>query len=344
MKDNRIVYIDLLRTTAIILMVLSHAIAFLYSGGNPVLRFIQYIGDSAAFTLFLFTSGLTAYYAYLKTNEDKKEKLFRRFLILIGVFYLISFVSSIENIIVLNSTIEKFWYIFDLLTLKQMGDYSEFLLPFAFFVGIIALFPNLLKLAISNKLTLIIVSVGVYFLGYGIYNINFGSDLDLYKAIFSGHDNLYRFPLLQYFPVFLFGLFYGKILDNNARNFSRDLIIDSLGCSLILLIAFFSTFVASIPYFEAFNRWPPSIAFLAIGLVMGLAIIIASIKLTKIPIWISSIGQNSIGIFLTHIVILEIYKLTSGVKTENIPLLLIIIIIFVWGVTQIPYRRFNNRG
>jgi hypothetical protein len=240
----------------------------------------------------------------------------------------------------IKSITAQVWYLFDLLVLKRIGDYAEFILPFIVYTALILNFSKFLKWSISSKIVVITISVLSYFLGFLIYNLNLGMDLNLYKGILAGHDGLYRFPLLQYLPVFLIGLYYGKILYNKTNYLNKDIIVDTIGTGTVLSISIFSSLVASVPYGESFNRWPPSIAFLSIGWFIALVIILISNWIPKIPGFITTIGQNALNIYFVHIIILEIYKLTSGVKTDNVFVLLLIVALFTWGVTQIPYKRF----
>lgn len=338
--NKRIAYIDILRGVAVLLMVVAHSFAFFYSGDNKYLRFVQYLGDSSAFVLFLFTSGISSYFSYI--NKDQSSKIIQRSLVLFGVFYLVSFVSSIEDIIILANIKDQLWFVFDLIVLKRMGDYSEFILPFAIFSISIFWLKNFYQKLLSSKVALIIFCVIIYFVGYFIYILPIPELLAPYVALFAGHENMYRFPILQYISIFIAGMYYARTLGIKPLNLNLEIIRDFMGLILILLLSVYSTFLSSIPYSEPFNRWPPSIGFFSIGLIIALGLIVGSIQFkwngSKI---VESLSKNAINIYLIHIIFLEIYKLIWGNKFANSILVIFITIFFVFIVTQIPNFRFK---
>lgn len=335
---NRYVTIDVLRAVAVITMIAAHTIAFFSTRDNRLLNAIQFFGDTVSFPTFLFVSGISTYIAYIQITDQefkvKKRKLFNRILTLVIAYYTVAFVSSLKKFDL--PTNNWFNIVLNILILKDIPGYTEFLIPFIVYGLLVALFNRPITKALKSKeLLLIGGSAVIYILGSTLYRVQVQGYLLYPKAILAGHEGLYRFPLFQYLPIFVIGLIYGdyigkkKILQIEAYKRSLAVLIPSL--FVFSIINLVSTSIEP----ATFERWPPSILFLLTTLTFSIS---ALFLLTKVNLrnfknnfgYIMSLfwGKYAFGMYTVHIILFQLYNVAFDRRTAN-PFLLILTFSFI---------------
>lgn len=318
---KRIKSLDILRGLAVILMVLAHTIAFLYSGQNRTLNFLRKFGDTVCFVTFLFVSGATTYIAYLDHPGDwvkKRGRLLFRLKKLLIWYYVAALIMSLGTLEGVKEYVNHFIRV---VLFLEMPGYTEFLIPFMIF-GLMVAISRKWWVKISKSLMLIIISsVFAYTLGTVLYHVRIDSYvLDRYKAIFAGSEGLYRFPILQYLPVYLIGIRIGKNLKEGER--IENLILAVLTDTVIILRSMTKAKFASFPYSEKFQRWPPSIAFISLGIGFALVSLTILKILSKVQVmkWMKPlilVGKKALGIYVVHVLILRISQTWLNISVSS---------------------------
>lgn len=326
MGSKRILEVDLLRGLAVLLMVFAHFVAFSHLGEGTILHSIRWLGDTICFSIFLFVSGVSSYIAYIDVEkikwQSKKKRLLKRLgFILIG-YYIVAFISSIENLLILESS--KFIYTLKILTFIESPDYTEFLVAFILFGLIIYFFKPVIKNCLSNSKLIILIPCIFYLIGSLMFYVEFTPNIVHFSAYLFGYKDLYRFPIFQYLPIFWAGLLCGQsFVQNVNRKIRKQYIIGGLLTSLgLLLFLYLFPKLLKFPYYEDFQRWPPSLSFILVGYIsiFGLILFFSCFrhmigeKCSKILRYFSF---KAFHLYIIHIVFLEISSLFNVGKTDN---------------------------
>lgn len=324
-RDNSL---DYLRGIAVLLMISAHVIHFISTGNNQTLRFIEGVANTICFTLFLFISGSVAYLAYLKEGVDFRRKvpaILRRIVYMLLGYYLLAFSASIEQFPWPPST-NWLSTAVSIFTFNNVPGFTEFIIPFIIISLLLLIFYPVFKFASKNIFLTITLSIVVFLIGTILFPFQVSSTLTPYKALFVGNFDYYRFPLVQYLPVFFFGLYWGHLVTTAVDTKRKEKIGFLIG--LVFLIVFglseLVTTYLHIPYIEPLNRWPPSIGFLAIGLAFAffsIPIILNILKsklLDPINQFFVYIGQDAFDMFIFSTFLLFLYRQVSNYQFTEI--------------------------
>jgi len=241
---KRYFVLDLLRGSVVLLMILAHSVYFFHNSTNSLLLGMEKIGNTVCFTVFLLVSGAVSYIAYIKHEEyiiGSRKKLLKRLLVILGSYYLLAFFVSSGQILA-SQTLDKWKLIIDILTFRALPSYTEFIPPFIFYSFLVFIFPKFLK-QLSNSLPIsIIISIYLYFTGFFRYGIKAPEFFEPWKAFLAGSEGYFRFPILQYAPIFILGMSWGHWLRtteklHHKKEISRFLAIVSAIEILIAVIA-----------------------------------------------------------------------------------------------------------
>lgn len=235
--------IDILKTLVVIPMVIGHIIQLLFFQfgiiNQTLVNITSYI-NLVSFGCFYFAFGYSVSIAYLpKPKQIIRPKLIRNFLRLLVGFYLSSacFVLCLYPHPTIKSIIE-------ILTLRKVAGYSEFLLTFIFTIPFIYIFKQQLSKATNWRILMGITTICVAstFIPYSTIKENF-------IGLFFGTTQYACYPILQYIPCFLFGIFVQK----NKELFGRLRFIWIGGFFLLFLALYFGVFKDQV------QRFPPSL-------------------------------------------------------------------------------------
>lgn len=192
---------DILKTLVVIPMVIGHFIQLLlFQFGiiNTPLLVIAYYINLVSFSCFYFAFGYSVSIAYLsKPNNIIWPKLIKNFIRLACGFY----ISSICFVLFIFER-PTFSSIIKILNLRLVAGYSEFLLAFIFTIPIIFFLKKLL-LKVSNwKILLISIIICFSFSAFPYILVK-----ENFIGLFIGTTNYACFPIVQYLPCFLTGIY-----------------------------------------------------------------------------------------------------------------------------------------
>lgn len=350
---NREKIFDNLRGVTVLLMILAHVIAFFYVGDNYVLSYFRTLGDTVAFSTFLFVSGAVSYIAYLSKEDNtwktQQMKLLKRVGTLLLGYYFVAIVSSLENIKGADF-LQVLSHVGNIIIFVEVPDYTEFILSFILYGLILIIFRKQIKFIISKPLILFIFVWVAYILGFILYYSPCPEFIMPLKSLFVGNLGFYRFPILQYMPIYFLGFYIGKYFEEYKTKTDRGIqSIVFLGAMLACLVTLKLSLLESFPYGEDYGRWPPTIAFLLIGQVFVFAslLVLNYIDLPKqVDRVIGYLGKNALSMYMIHIIILELIDLFFGFNTNSIIITVfsyIIIIIFcVFFILFFKKKWYNN--
>jgi len=307
-KKNRIIFIDLMRAFAVLMMVQGHTVDALLSNDyrtpdSPFFAVWLFMRGMTA-PIFMFTAGTVFVYLFRLADEPFKNnprviKGIKRFLLLVGLGYLLRYPTSL--IIDFSNVSEKSWNIFFAIdVLHLIGFGILFLLICAFIAEKIKL-PDYIVFSITGL---------SFFLLYPVFaGINWIEFLPKPVAgyFYTGTGSL--FPLYPWAGYVICGGVLGSYLAKHP------LVFKTAGFSLKLLILgiiFFSSSFFSYPVEELiYGKYTTNYSLigtilLRVGFVLMLTALISyiSISIEYIPRIIILIGRNTLLIYVIHLIIL----------------------------------------
>lgn len=309
--------IDVFKGLTALFMVLAHVIYFAKTGDQAFFSQALVFINLTTFTTLLFLSGIGCYLAYLRTDisaqefSAKKNKLITKFVKLVFCFYLIALVGNLPAL--LDQSIDPITQLIEIVVLIDLPTYAEFLITFMFFYLLIYFLRPLIKKITNNFILVVIVSVLCYLLGMYIYQMQIPSQLLSLKSIIAGNSDWYRFPILQYVPVFLIGAYFGKLIAYQDQQLENRL-------KKILTIFFVVLAIISFGLKLAWQqnplemRWPPDYSFLIIGVTYAMLMIFIIEKVvSKFKFkMLDYVGKNLFDFYLVHIILLYVVKYALG--------------------------------
>lgn len=335
--------LDLVRGIAVLLMLFAHSVVFFNFNQNPLLRIVGQFGDMVVFSTFLFVSGAVSYVAYLSVSDttwkQKRSRLLMRAFRMLLVYYLIGIIGSF-----------KYWQgqpitslpriLMEILTFTQVPSYSEFLVPFIIYAVLFVFFRKVYKMAAESVFWAVVISVVSYALGSIIHSAVTSLPAGFYTSFLAGYSDWFRFPVLQYTPILIAGMYWGAVNKSStgAKRAWNALLWFGLWFFIILAFNFnaYNTTADTAVYQPGiyYYRWPPSIQFLIIGLAFSsLAMLVVQfvkaidrVGVIKGPLWF--IGSNAFGFYFYHIVLLYLYRYTINRRIEN-PLAVVVLYVLL---------------
>jgi len=250
---NRNISIDFLRATAIVLMTITHVNALLYTGNNLILDIFTTAGATLCFSIFLFCS---AYVIGVKIQNNESINL-KNILKRALEIYLVYLILGVFITFVLTRSI-NIYNVIDIALLKNIPEFTEFLIAFIFFSFLPLLFYKQIKHLISKPLLCVLVTSLIFIIGLIVYgyisNKSFPDIVKIPLENIFGYKSLHRFPLTFYLPIYTFGILLSKY------NSKKMLIF-------ITIIAILLVFTLRIFNLSSWYRWPPSTLFLLYGFI-----------------------------------------------------------------------------
>ena len=319
---NRILFLDIMRAFAVLMMVQGHTIHTVLSNefrtNDYVFYFIWHFMRGFTAPIFMFTAGVVFTYLLNLNGLPFKEnprikKGFKRFLLLLTFGYLLRFPT--HKIFDYSEVTQKQWLLFftvDALHLIAFGILFVILLRFL-----------AEKISVDSKkvyftATLIFFSVAPFFENY-----NFTEILPLPIAAYLNYDTGSFFPLFPWVGYVLSGGILGKYLAQNPgvqlqKSFSKRLFL--IGSSLLIsgLIIFYLENV----FYNYGGYWivSPSQPFYRLGAIIILNSVVSYFahRLNSIPKIIFFAGRHTLLIYVVHLLILYGCFLFPGIYSSPI--------------------------
>ncbi|MGM9972735.1 MAG: hypothetical protein ACI33K_01660 [Clostridiaceae bacterium] len=269
--------IDCFKGILVIQMIFAHSLQFFGDlGRSPLLFNISEFINLTTFSGFIFAFGYSGYGAYiLKPYKTAILKILKNIIRLQIAFYISSFAYSIF-IEGLPFRVDK---IMELILIKRLAGWSEFLIAFSAVLLLLAvLHPLLKKDDIKVYIILSLVAMVITLLPY--------REMAPIMGIFLGGYGFAYFPAVPYFLYFIIGVFFSR---HQIKINKIAVILSALGTVIFILSYVLNNY--SLP-----SRFPLSLAWL-IGATGFLYIYyLASIIFCRLSIldWLGTIGENSL--------------------------------------------------
>lgn len=277
-------------------MIFAHLIQIIAPDRNQLFSFISIYVNLTTFSAFFFCFGYVYQLAYFSREDDlvSRKKIFT------GLYKtLCSFYISALFFRIIKSGEWKFDLnnIISIILLKDIPVYSEFLIAFSLVSVIILVFYKYVKAVMGNG-WIVMLSLALFLPYYLV-----PKDISIYSGLFIGSYSHALFPVVCYFPFFLFGGF----ISINREYLNYKVLITSMLCTFLFL--YYTYRFHQIP-----SRFPPSPIWLA-----GAAFPIYVYYLlfdwlgkkdisSKFSKWFFSIGDNSLFYLLTSNLIIFIFS------------------------------------
>ena len=322
--------IDLYKALLVAAMILSHTIGLLGNRSIPLQSALKSFGDVIAFPGFLLCFGYSAQLAYFSTPPLRYSRILTTSLRLLVAFY----ISAISYELLLNSSAFGWDRLWKTLTLSNIPPVSEFILNFPLTLIAATLLINPLNWVLGKTTRVLIVSGALLCTSLIPYALITSPQLGLLigapRAVFSS------FPVVQYFPFFLIGMYFARRQLRYTRWF--------MGVSLISAGVFLVYQQAS----GGAIRFPPSFAWLCGSMAFALS---GYFLVQYLPArsWfarlITPLGVNSLNFFLLSNILLfalgsSFPNLTAGTALAVFIALAIIGVIYFITVNTRRVARF----
>lgn len=273
---------------------------------SNILNFIQKTGNYGV-DIFLFLSGIGLYHSLSKNNLKQYYK--NRFIRIIPIFYIIVLAYTI---ITETYTIKDFFETIFLISFFIKGNLDIWYIPFIIIIYLI--FPLIYKLIKKYDIAGLLISL------LSVITLNL-----LYSICFpTGYHNIEI--ALTRIPVFLIGVFFGKMIYNKQK-ISPILVIASILTQL--LISFIIYMNLDIPKFHIFSRY--LYCPLAISTVINISMLFSLIKNDNILILkpLKFIGNHSLEIYLIYELVKKVINASFSISSYTRYYLLCFIITII---------------
>jgi uncharacterized membrane protein len=323
--------IDYMRGFSVLLMIITHVIALTFDHldtSSRVAYNIGLVGGTISFTSFLLLSGISLRLSFEKYGTQDltkfRKKLLVRALQVLIVYYVMAIVSFKVNNNGFSVPIDTQWLknLIAILVFYRVPEFTEFLIPIIGFYVLFILFTKLFIYINKRFIFVVITSLISYALGYLLYQIDFNNKfLIAGKALLSGHEDLHTFPLFQYLPIFLVGMWIGNVLLKSANLKERSEIFAYLIIALTLVFAIFTQlyqqFEWGVFHFSPYaSRFPPSLGFIVLSLNTSISFLLIFVLIENFILKIGKdmlqslnfISINALDFLLIHTLFLSIFK------------------------------------
>lgn len=328
--SSRLLFLDIGKGIVTLLMIFSHSI-FFFSTHGSIEYFIMNLINLIAFPSFLLFFGYAVYLSYFEKQKKSKLRILKNFFRILIAFYISSF--SFYILILHKNSIKDY---LDILLLKNLAGFSEFLISFALYILLIFLFFDKVKLFMDkNPHFILFIVFMVSTLSTFIPN-----HYDIHTtqiSLFLGTKNFPTFPIIQYLICFILGMYLAKTKKENLIFFIFAIIM------LLLFIlhekeSFFSSLINC--------RFPPSYIYIwgSVGISYIIYFLLSKTekffrKILPITLIFANVGSNVLlYLLLSNIFIFCINNIIKNnlslVNTALITLFLLLTINYMIFITR----------
>ncbi|HEX9025840.1 MAG TPA: acyltransferase family protein [Clostridium sp.] len=234
--------IDLFKGFLVIGMILVHAMQFFANTKiSPISEIIINVGNMITFSGFVFCFGYAVQISYMEKNfKEIYLNLAKNCFVTLIAFY----ISGIAYRLIIGKAPIETKTIVNVILLNDIPGWSEFLISFAYInIATLILFKLFKKILGSKKIFFItiIILILTCFIPYENIKVN-------QLGILIGTKNFACFPILQYMPFYILGMYFKKY--NVGLN------------KKVLCISFLLTSITVFQYIitnKIPERFPPSI-------------------------------------------------------------------------------------
>jgi peptidoglycan/LPS O-acetylase OafA/YrhL len=328
-KHNRDHSLDVLRGMAVLFMVIAHVNAVFYRQPGTILDTFTWWGVTICFSVFLFVSASVFGLKAAKKKMSVERTLFRSATLLLVYYAMAAFLTAIDT-----STGLSVGTLADIVIFKHIPEYTEFLIPFIMYPVFLLPLRSFLPQAKKQTLSVLIGSLGIYFISIGLYLADWGGEYaNIVKGLLVGDGDLHRFGILSYLPVFATGFLWGTMIGEPAEK-KAEVARNSFFAGIFIFI------LLTAGNLSVWDRYPPSLIFLLYGITFSFGGILAYPFIKKFKLVHTSLvflGQNALAFYVYHI----LFLLTLSRITKEIPLpelsTIILYIVTLFACTIVIY-------
>jgi hypothetical protein len=302
MTRRRDTGIDILRAIFVVVMILAHVSVLLGPSGANALSDTQLIANFACYSGFMFCFGYVAHNSFLTVNRLSTQRVLPAIVRPLIAFY----ISGIVHELIFGLQPLSPNEIFSILILSNLPSFSEFLVGFSLTLLVAVL---LRRLVLWTTETLRHFAVCFTLLA-AITLIPPQPTSPMQIALFIGSTG-YVFPVVQYFPLFLLGVYFAR----HYLGASRWITVISAVVAIIAWILLHTNL-------SVINRFPPSFGWIIGSGALVLVLYAIARQLDRF-VWIRRIlvpiGANSLFYLLFSNLLL--FGLAAGIELHFISLL-----------------------
>lgn len=307
-SENRIVFIDLMRAFAVLMMVQGHTIDALLANEYRTFDSVFYIiwNSMRGFTapIFMFSSGTVFTYLLMSRKLPFRQnprvwKGVKRFLLLVSLGYFLRFPTG--NIFDFSNVSQKQWDVFfvvDALHLIGFGLLSIILLEFISE-----------KFRLKNYYTFGLSATIIFLIAPNVISINWDEYLPRFFSAYFFYKHGSLFPLSPWLGFVIFGGVFGNYLANNKDVFRNiKFVYNIISVGLIFIVVGFSIHYARVYLIKPIDFWTDltALSFYRLGVVLLLNSVMAfiAIKTQNVPSFFRITGKHTLFIYVAHLVII----------------------------------------
>ncbi|HKI78794.1 MAG TPA: acyltransferase family protein [Ignavibacteriaceae bacterium] len=355
-KRNRIIFIDLMRAFAVLMMVQGHTVDVLLSGAyripdSPVYVVWNFMRGMTA-PIFLFTAGNVFTYLFKLYDQPFGKnprfiKGIKRFLLLVFLGYMMRYPT--EKVFNFSNVSPAQWQTFFAVDVLQLIGFGILFLMFFIYLSE--------KLKINTYLVLTLGALLFIALFPPFSFIHWKDFLPMPVAGYFYNQTGSNFPLFPWVAYVLAGGMLGNYLAQNPNVFKNPLFSLKLavwGASFVFLAMLGNIFENMILGQSYFWSVSPNLVFLRIGIVLILNSLVSliSLKVDTIPRIIILIGRNTLLIYIVHLVMLYGSAWSLGVNVlfagtyniwETIGSVILMLLLMILMVELIHKFKIRNK-
>ncbi|MCH7828122.1 MAG: acyltransferase [Bacteroidetes bacterium] len=354
--NKRIIFLDLMRAFAVLMMVQGHTIDMLlanqFRDNNSFIYYSWNFMRGMTAPIFLFTAGTVFTYLFVlqnkkATDNPRLRKGLKRFLLLVFLGYLLHYPTA--KIIDFSSVTAEQWKAFFAVDVLQLIGFGILFL--------IALLYLSEKIKIKPSYLFLTFGLLFIYLNPVVQSIEWKSFLPVQIAgyFYSGTGS--NFPLFPWCSYLFFGGILGYHLAAHTGGHKKP----KFGISLFLIgaaliISAFAGDRMEIIINGTSDFWgdSPNLILYRLGIVLILNSIfcLVAVKVEKIPNLIILIGRHTLSIYFVHLIILYGSTWSLGVSYfmadsldiwKSIGSALIMILLMIGMVISIRMIKFKNK-
>lgn len=303
---KRVVALDVMKGLLIVTMVFFHT----YSGFNlhvPGLFEDRWFTHLAIFSGLLFAFGYSTYKAYLEKPVLPRRHIFLNVLRIAAAYVLCAFAYMVFELRILSLNT-----LLSLIRLDSLIYITEFLLTYAILLILLLLVPQLFRLLPRKDFLFWPVIAGLLLTTF----IDYSQVESIYLALFIGSKTVTTYPIVQYLPFYLLGVYFAQ----RQIRFSWKFLAGAAAALAVFLIA---------RQHGLTNRFPPSFFWMvgslgAVYLAYLIALFLSRLGFLQRPL--ADVGRHTLyWLVMSNLII---YSMSTMMKTRSLPLHWVAVILF----------------
>ncbi len=322
----RDVNVDLYKALLMLMMIFSHTIGIFGSRNLPVLGNVKYLIELVAFPGFLLCFGYNTQLAYFSTRPLNYRRIGRTAARLLIAFY----ISAICYEIFLDENGLSWNELGQILTLSRIPYVSEFMLNFPLTLLIATVLVKPIGWVLETRLRLLITIGLLLATTFFPYQIVTAAQLGL--LIGTPRTVFYSYPVVQYFPIFLIGMYFAR----HQIHYSRWVMAGSLVAVGSALIIFQ---MVGVPL-----RFPPAFGWIVASIAFALSgyfLVQYLPTRSRTTQWLMPIGVNTLNFFLlSNIFLFALRSKFPTVVASPVACVLLTLVVsgVIYFITQNAHR------